>query len=579
MGIEISSEFDVQTALPIDSRFVVADLTARDAIPALRRYEGLICYVESEETNYQLVGGIDDINWVELSGGGGGGGILTVADLTERDAIDPGDRYEGLIVYVASDQNNYQLVGGIDNGDWVLLYSEGGTGFFDVVTRIYAAGDTWTKPSGLLFVEVELVGGGGGSGKAEATSVSGAIVVSGSGGGGAYARKRVDAGDLSGTETVTVGAAGAAGTVSSGGDGGTSSFGTHCLAVGGIGGDGASRSTAGFTYAQGALGGNSASCVGDITLSGQSVPRTSFSQPNPTTIATPKGGDSYFGKGARGTIFTITASAGSTGAGASPLGNAYGAGASGAFAYRDASNVSANGAAGAPGLVIVKEYIMTGVWSGVSPVKTVADIPERDAIDSGDRFEGLVVYVVSEGKNYQLVGGITNGDWVIFGSGSGGGGGGSLELFAGDDPAPTEVVKYGIKCLEFETGADQHIMFSYQVPAGYIAGNQIKVFAKFFCEADDSDDVLLESETSLRSDGDILSVPSANVHASTGAAIEQDVVNEMEILELDLTDASGEINSVAVVPGDLLVVAITRGTDTAEEPVYLVKGSLEVRIG
>jgi hypothetical protein len=73
MGIQLASSFDMNAALPLDSRLVVANLTARDAILAGRRYEGMIVYVQSAETNYQLVGGILDANWQELSGSGGGG--------------------------------------------------------------------------------------------------------------------------------------------------------------------------------------------------------------------------------------------------------------------------------------------------------------------------------------------------------------------------------------------------------------------------------------------------------------------------------------------------------------------------
>lgn len=71
MGITLGSNFDVQTGLPLDSRTVVADLTARDAINSLQRYEGMIVYVVAEGTNFQLVGGILNADWKELSGGGG----------------------------------------------------------------------------------------------------------------------------------------------------------------------------------------------------------------------------------------------------------------------------------------------------------------------------------------------------------------------------------------------------------------------------------------------------------------------------------------------------------------------------
>jgi len=45
---------------------IVADIIARDAIPALKRMEGLRCFVLSEATDYRLEGGIDNINWTTI---------------------------------------------------------------------------------------------------------------------------------------------------------------------------------------------------------------------------------------------------------------------------------------------------------------------------------------------------------------------------------------------------------------------------------------------------------------------------------------------------------------------------------
>lgn len=50
-----------------------------------------------------------------------------------------------------------------------------------------------------------------------------------------------------------------------------------------------------------------------------------------------------------------------------------------------------------------------------------ADNTARDAIASGVRFEGLLVYVTSTKKMWQLQGGITNSDWYEAGGGGGGG--------------------------------------------------------------------------------------------------------------------------------------------------------------
>ena len=120
-GIPLNSQFTFNAALALDERFVFADTAARDALASGRRYAGLLTYVEDVEKFYYLKGGITDSDWTELAGGGGGSGILSVADTTERNAIDSGDRYEGLIVYVVDIATNYQLQGGITNSDWIAV--------------------------------------------------------------------------------------------------------------------------------------------------------------------------------------------------------------------------------------------------------------------------------------------------------------------------------------------------------------------------------------------------------------------------------------------------------------------------
>ena len=70
MGITLASNFDVNAALPLDSRMVVADLTARDAIVAGRRFQGMCVYVLADTLTYQLKTGILNTDWVEYGGAG-----------------------------------------------------------------------------------------------------------------------------------------------------------------------------------------------------------------------------------------------------------------------------------------------------------------------------------------------------------------------------------------------------------------------------------------------------------------------------------------------------------------------------
>lgn len=67
MAILIGSNFSVSTNLHIDDRAIMATITARDEIPAGRRYLGMQVFVEENSTNYQLLGGLENTNWVKMS--------------------------------------------------------------------------------------------------------------------------------------------------------------------------------------------------------------------------------------------------------------------------------------------------------------------------------------------------------------------------------------------------------------------------------------------------------------------------------------------------------------------------------
>ena len=94
------------------------------------------------------------------------------------------------------------------------------------IVRTYTGNATWSKPTGITAVFVEMWGGGGSGG----ASVSGSNPGGGGGGGGAYNSMWIQASDLGGTEAVVVGAGGSAVSNNQGNPGGNSSFGTHVYA-------------------------------------------------------------------------------------------------------------------------------------------------------------------------------------------------------------------------------------------------------------------------------------------------------------------------------------------------------------
>lgn len=100
MGIALGSNFDMQAALPLDSRFTVADDTERNAIASGIRHEGLLVYVTSTKKMWQLQGGILDANW-KAAGGGGGFPLVSTKTanytLLEDDGVILGDSTSGNI--------------------------------------------------------------------------------------------------------------------------------------------------------------------------------------------------------------------------------------------------------------------------------------------------------------------------------------------------------------------------------------------------------------------------------------------------------------------------------------------------
>jgi len=220
------------------------------------------------------------------------------------------------------------------------------TALTSMSVQVFTSSGTWTKPSGLRYAFVLVVGGGGGGGGVTGNSTD--AIGGGGGGGGGSAASYIAAGSLGGTETVTVGAGGTGGASgsSSGTGGGTSSFGSHLTATGGS--VGTSR-TASASYPAADPGSPGSGASGNIFNSVAS-PATSWFYPLSDPISG-NGGGSIVGGGGRGRTAPS-----SPGYAAGIAASSYGGGGGGAVVKAAGGSSSAAGGNGKSGLVVVFEF-------------------------------------------------------------------------------------------------------------------------------------------------------------------------------------------------------------------------------
>lgn len=212
-----------------------------------------------------------------------------------------------------------------------------GGGRLKSITSFGASG-TWTRPTGVRWALVYVVGAGGGGGGAAGATSSGSAGSGGGAGGLAISFLNVTAMP---SNTVTVGAGGTGGSTAggNGGTGGSSSFGSEVSAAGGGGGTGMTAGTTAAALVGGTGGGVTS---GDAAFTGGAG--GAALRIDGTVVMAGRGGISFFAGGGRAPVANSNGS----------IGTARGSGGSGAAV--SASATGRIGGAGAAGFVWIWEF-------------------------------------------------------------------------------------------------------------------------------------------------------------------------------------------------------------------------------
>ncbi len=191
-------------------------------------------------------------------------------------------------------------------------------------------------------------------------------------------------------------------------------------------------------------------------------------------------------------------------------------------------------------------------------------------LDALTRKEGTIVYATDQAKAYVDTGAAL----IAVGSG----GGGSSLNWIEDALAPVASSEYGQRVYAFADGETQYLYAAVRVPSTYTAGGQINLRGLFYGNAAANTVLMQTVATLIRTGTDAVS-STTNQRTSTNSAITlATTANRPNAFVCDLTSSTGQINSVAVSAGDLILIRLTRdtATDTATVDAMFPPYSSEV---
>jgi len=163
---------------------------------------------------------------------------------------------------------------------------------------------------------------------------------------------------------------------------------------------------------------------------------------------------------------------------------------------------------------------------------------------------------------------------VLASAGGGGGAGAAWQENPGDAPTSAQENK-GLVYL-FESGSTAKMNLFLKVPEGYVSGRQITAKVGHYSPTATLTQLLTSVSTLIRDGVDTID-STTNQRTSTNTALTNTVAKQLRLTTLDLTSTTGQINGVAVTPGDLILIQLSRGTDTDTADIRFIPSFTEVR--
>lgn len=158
--------------------------------------------------------------------------------------------------------------------------------------------------------------------------------------------------------------------------------------------------------------------------------------------------------------------------------------------------------------------------------------------------------------------------------GGGGGAGSSIDWIDGDI-APINEYSSGLSLKVFEEASIQEMFFSLTIPESYTPGDQLKLGNAKIIGGGVLEDYNLVTQTYLLDATDF--TDRTNFHDSTNAAVNGAINSIINVNDIDLTDATGLINAVAVNPFDTILVRLRRDSVSTDD-IKFIKNSPVIKL-
>ena len=144
---------------------------------------------------------------------------------------------------------------------------------------------------------------------------------------------------------------------------------------------------------------------------------------------------------------------------------------------------------------------------------------------------------------------------------------------------PVEDQENGLLVYLFANTGGQKLAVWLKVPEGYVAGDPINMLLAAYSPASSGNFKLKTTSTLIRKNLDAVT-STTNQRASTTGEFTNTVVNQYREADMDITSPIGQINSVAVSPGDLIKVELERDfageTSSDSEDTRFIPSATEV---